>query len=71
MEEGPGPDRGLGGVEGGRAAGRAQAASVVEVPVTAPEPVITGADGQPLSSDDEASMQAVVEFYQSSAGPSL
>jgi hypothetical protein len=34
MEQGQGPDRGLGGVEGGGIAGRAQAASVSEVPVT-------------------------------------
>jgi len=32
------------------------------------EPVITGADGQALSSDDEASMQAIVEFYENSGG---
>ena len=38
------------------------------VDLTGPEPVITGADGQPLSSDDEASMESIVEFYQSSGG---
>ena len=33
-----------------------------------PDPVITGADGQPLSADDEASLQAIVAFYLNSGG---
>ena len=33
-----------------------------------PDPVITGADGQPLGSDDEASLQAIVAFYLNSGG---
>lgn len=47
---------------------RVNGANFATVDLTGPEPVITGADGQPLSSDDEASMQAIVEFYQSSGG---
>jgi hypothetical protein len=43
-------------------------ADYATVDLTGPEPVITGADGQPLSSDDEASMQAIVQFYQSPGG---
>ena len=33
-----------------------------------PEPVITGADGQPLDSDAEASIQAIVAFFLDSGG---
>jgi hypothetical protein len=32
------------------------------------DPVITGADGQPLDADDEASLQAIVAFYLNSGG---
>lgn len=47
---------------------RVNGANFATVDLSGPEPVITGADGQPLSSDDEASMQAIVEFYQNSGG---
>jgi len=47
---------------------RVNGAEFATVDLTGPEPVITGADGQPLSSDDEASMQAIVEFYENSGG---
>jgi len=32
------------------------------------DPVITGADGQPLDAEDEASLQAIVAFYLNSGG---
>jgi hypothetical protein len=47
---------------------RVNGANFATVNLTGSTPVITGADGQPLSSDDEASMQAIVEFYQNSGG---
>jgi hypothetical protein len=47
---------------------RVNGANFATVDLTGSEPVITGSDGQPLSADDEASMQAIVEFYQSSGG---
>jgi hypothetical protein len=47
---------------------RVNGANYATVDLSGSEPVITGADGQPLSADDEASMQAIVEFYQSSGG---
>jgi hypothetical protein len=47
---------------------RVNGADFATVDLTGPEPVITGADGQPLSSDDEASMQSIVQFYESSGG---
>lgn len=33
-----------------------------------PQPVITGADGQPLSAEDEASLEAIVGFFVASGG---
>jgi hypothetical protein len=47
---------------------RVNGADFATVELSGAEPVITGADGQPLSSDDETSMQAIVEFYQNSGG---
>jgi hypothetical protein len=47
---------------------RVNGANFATVDLTGAEPVITGADGQPLSSDDQASMQAIVEFYENSGG---
>jgi len=47
---------------------RVNGADFATVDLTGSEPVITGADGEPLSSDDEASMQAIVEFYENSGG---
>lgn len=47
---------------------RVNGADFATVDLSGSEPVITGADGQPLSSDDEVSMQAIVEFYQNSGG---
>jgi hypothetical protein len=47
---------------------RVNGANFATVDLTGSQPVITGADGQPLSSDDEASMQAIVEFYENSGG---
>src|SRR5689334_8547939 len=47
---------------------RVNGADFATVDLSGSEPVITGADGQALSSDDEASMQAIVEFYENSGG---
>ncbi|HKT58806.1 MAG TPA: hypothetical protein VJQ46_02080 [Gemmatimonadales bacterium] len=47
---------------------RVNGAVFATVDMTGAEPVITDANGQPLSSDDEASMQAIVEFFEGSGG---
>jgi hypothetical protein len=47
---------------------RVNGAVFATVDFTGPEPVITGADGQPLSADDQASMEAIVGFFAESGG---
>jgi hypothetical protein len=47
---------------------RVNGADYATVNLDGPDPVITGADGQPLDAEDEASLQAIVAFYLNSGG---
>ena len=47
---------------------RVNGADFATVNLDGVDPVITGADGQPLAAEDEASLQAIVGFYLNSGG---